>query len=168
MIHPARLHVDSSPLADLMTCASPAVTAAGNPCWELTCLGIPMVTIVAAANQAPVARTLRVAGASENAGEVDDAFDLRLPERVVAFWWTALDAVAWRYAAGAWIEQRAIETNSMRAPDLLHTLEDYAAEMRQFPYTRSFEAVESLARVRGAAAGLDATECFMLVREFVR
>ena len=66
-----------------MTKASLAVTAAGTTCWELACLGIPMVTVVAAANQVPVARTLRAAGASEYAGEVDDALDARLRERVV-------------------------------------------------------------------------------------
>ena len=78
----AHLHVDPSPLADLMARASLAVTAAGSTCWELACLGIPMVTVVAAANQAPAARTLRTAGASEDAGEVDDALDVRLRERV--------------------------------------------------------------------------------------
>ena len=79
----ACLHVDPSPLADLMARASLAVTAAGSTCWELACLGIPMVTVVAAANQVPSARTLRTAGASEDAGEVDDALDIRLRERVV-------------------------------------------------------------------------------------
>lgn len=78
-----RLHVDPSPLSDLMARASLAVTAAGSTCLELACLGIPMVTVVAAANQVPTARTLRKAGASEDAGEVDDSLDVRLRERVV-------------------------------------------------------------------------------------
>ncbi|MCY4237604.1 MAG: PIG-L family deacetylase [Rhodospirillaceae bacterium] len=47
-------------------------------------------------------------------------------------------------------------------------LEAYAAEMRPFPHARSREAVEALARVRGAAVGLAAAECFMVVREVVR
>ena len=47
-------------------------------------------------------------------------------------------------------------------------LEAYAEEMRPFPHARSFEAVEALARVRGASAGLNAAECFMVVREIVR
>ena len=47
-------------------------------------------------------------------------------------------------------------------------LEAYAAEMRPFPHARSFEAVEALARVRGASVGLEAAECFMVVREIVR
>ena len=79
----ACLHVDASPLAYLMSRASLAVTTAGTTCWELACLGIPMVTVVAAANQAPVARTLQAAGASENAGEVDQEFDVRLRKMVI-------------------------------------------------------------------------------------
>ena len=47
-------------------------------------------------------------------------------------------------------------------------LEAYEAEMRPFPHARSFEAIDALARVRGAAAGLKAAECFMVVREVVR
>ena len=50
----------------------------------------------------------------------------------------------------------------------LRALEAYAAEMRPFPHARSFEAVEALARVRGASVGLEAAECFMVVRELVR
>ena len=50
----------------------------------------------------------------------------------------------------------------------LRALEAYAAEMRPFPHPRSFEAVEALARVRGASVGLAAAECFMVVRELVR
>ena len=81
---PARLHVDPPQLVDLMGRAALAVTAAGSTCWELACLGVPMVTVVAAANQIPVDRTLREAGASASAGAADDALDARLYERVVA------------------------------------------------------------------------------------
>ena len=80
---PSHLHVDPSPLASLMTRASLAVTTAGSTCWELACLGVPMVTVVAAANQAPVARTLLAAGAGGSAGGVDDALDVHLREQVV-------------------------------------------------------------------------------------
>ena len=47
----------------------------------------------------------------------------------------------------------------------LRALEAYSSEMRPFPHARSFEAVDALARVRGASAGLEAAECFMVVRE---
>ena len=80
----AHLHVDPSPIANLMSRVSLAVTAAGSTCWELACLGVPMVTVVAAANQIPVDRTLREAGASASAGAVDDALDARLRDTVVA------------------------------------------------------------------------------------
>ena len=81
---PAHLHVNPSRHTDLMGRASLAVTAAGSTCWELACLGVPMVTVVTAANQVSVERTLREAGASATAGAVDDALDARLRERVVA------------------------------------------------------------------------------------
>ena len=78
----ACVHVDPSPLPELMSRAALAVTAAGTTCWELACLGIPMITVVAAPNQIPVSRTLHAAGASEDAGEVDDALRFRVRERV--------------------------------------------------------------------------------------
>ncbi len=80
---PSHLHVDPAPLASLMARASLAVTAAGSTCWELACLGVPMVTVVAAPNQAPVARTLMAAGAGGSVGDVDDTLDMRLREQVV-------------------------------------------------------------------------------------
>jgi LmbE family N-acetylglucosaminyl deacetylase len=43
-------------------------------------------------------------------------------------------------------------------------LEAYASEMRPFPHARSIDAVEALARLRGAHAGLSAAEAFMAVR----
>ena len=81
---PARLHVDPPQLVGLMRGAALAVTAAGSTCWELACLGVPMVTVVAAANQVSVDRTLREAGASAGAGALDDTLDARLRETVVA------------------------------------------------------------------------------------
>ena len=40
----------------------------------------------------------------------------------------------------------------------------YEQEMGDFPFPRSIAAVESLARVRGAASGFEAAEAFMLLR----
>ena len=80
---PSRLQIDPSPLETLMIGASLAVTAAGSTCWELACLGVPMVTVVAAPNQASVARTLMVAGAGGSVGGVDDTLDRRLREQVI-------------------------------------------------------------------------------------
>jgi LmbE family N-acetylglucosaminyl deacetylase len=44
-------------------------------------------------------------------------------------------------------------------------LEAYAKEMRPFPHARSREAVEALARWRGATVGLEAAEGFDIIRE---
>ena len=43
-------------------------------------------------------------------------------------------------------------------------LEAYQSEMRAFPHPRSFEAVEHLARLRGAHSGCNAAEAFVLYR----
>jgi len=44
-------------------------------------------------------------------------------------------------------------------------LEAYASEMRPWPHARSIEAVEHLARWRGAQVGVKAAEAFCLLRE---
>jgi len=49
----------------------------------------------------------------------------------------------------------------------LDALACYGDEMRPFPHPRSREAIEALARSRGAASGLAAAEAFMVVREIV-
>ncbi len=46
-------------------------------------------------------------------------------------------------------------------------LEAYAGEMRPFPHARSIEALEHLARWRGASAGMAAAEAFQLARALV-
>jgi LmbE family N-acetylglucosaminyl deacetylase len=49
----------------------------------------------------------------------------------------------------------------------LAALREYAAEMRAFPHPRSIEAVEHLARWRGAMAGVAAAEAFVAGRHIV-
>lgn len=49
----------------------------------------------------------------------------------------------------------------------LEALRAYAPEMRSFPHPRSMEAVEYLARWRGATVGCAAAEAFMLGRNIV-
>jgi N-acetylglucosamine malate deacetylase 1 len=49
----------------------------------------------------------------------------------------------------------------------LEALHAYAPEMRSFPHPRSIEAVEHLARWRGATVGCAAAEAFMLGRAIV-
>lgn len=50
----------------------------------------------------------------------------------------------------------------------LEALRCYHAEMRPFPHARSIEAVEALARLRGAQAGMAAAEAFSLIRRLWR
>lgn len=46
----------------------------------------------------------------------------------------------------------------------VHSLSIYESEFQQFPFPRSITAVESLARVRGAASGFAAAEAFEVIR----
>jgi N-acetylglucosamine malate deacetylase 1 len=41
----------------------------------------------------------------------------------------------------------------------------YASEMNEFPFPRSVEAIQALARLRGASSGFQAAEAFQLLRE---
>lgn len=50
-------------------------------------------------------------------------------------------------------------------PKKLAALETYQKEMRPWPHPRSIQAVEHLARWRGATAGVEMAEAFMLLRE---
>ena len=73
----------------------------------------------------------------------------------------------WQTSGGTFRPQRWVDVEPyLRCKR--RALEAYATEMRPFPHARSFEAVEALARVRGASVGLEAAECFMVVRELVR
>lgn len=47
-------------------------------------------------------------------------------------------------------------------------LDVYKSEIRTFPHSRSIEAVEALARWRGATAGVCMAEAFMLGRDIIR
>ena len=50
----------------------------------------------------------------------------------------------------------------------LSALNEYRAEMRAFPHARSLEAVEALARWRGASVGVSAAEAFVLGRRILK
>jgi LmbE family N-acetylglucosaminyl deacetylase len=54
---------------------------------------------------------------------------------------------------------------SAQWPRKRQALEAYAAEMRPWPHARSLEAVEHLARWRGAQVGVEAAEAFCLLRQ---
>jgi len=54
---------------------------------------------------------------------------------------------------------------SAQWPRKREALEAYASEMRPWPHARSIEAVEHLARWRGAQVGVEAAEAFYLLRQ---
>jgi N-acetylglucosamine malate deacetylase 1 len=49
----------------------------------------------------------------------------------------------------------------------LEALRAYSEELREFPHPRSLEAIEALARWRGATAGVRAAEAFLLGRSLI-
>ena len=49
----------------------------------------------------------------------------------------------------------------------LEAMEYYKTELREFPHPRSVEGLELLARERGLGIGVEAAECFQLIREIV-
>ena len=50
----------------------------------------------------------------------------------------------------------------------LKAMAEYKSELKEFPHPRSLEAISALAKIRGAAVGVEAAEAFMLVREIER
>ena len=54
---------------------------------------------------------------------------------------------------------------SLFIKDKLQAMEIYASEIRPYPFPRSYDAIRSLATVRGAASGFEAAEAFMLLKE---
>ena len=56
---------------------------------------------------------------------------------------------------------------SAQWPRKREALEAYASEMRPWPHARSIQAVEHLARWRGAQVGVEAAEAFCLLRQLM-
>lgn len=57
---------------------------------------------------------------------------------------------------------------SATLPRKIEALKAYQSELRPFPHPRSLEAIESLARWRGATVGIHAAEAFILGRKIIR
>ena len=71
----------------------------------------------------------------------------------------------WAYGAAALHFQPNVFFDiSAWLPRKIAALDAYAEEMRPFPHSRSIEAVQALARWRGASVGLAAAEAFSLMR----
>ena len=63
-----RIVVNAQNMAELLTWADVAVSAAGSTAWELACMGLPAALIVVAENQAGIAAALAREGVSLNLG----------------------------------------------------------------------------------------------------
>jgi len=59
----ARLHVQTSRMAELMAAADCAITTGGSISWERCCLGLPALVTVVSPDQVPIAEALAAAGA---------------------------------------------------------------------------------------------------------
>lgn len=62
------LHVQTSRMAELMTCADLAISAGGSATWERCTLGLPSLVTILAANQAAIAEAVAATGAHKLLG----------------------------------------------------------------------------------------------------
>jgi N-acetylglucosamine malate deacetylase 1 len=73
----------------------------------------------------------------------------------------------WRFDPGVGFEPNSFLDVTDYLQRKLAALRAYAGEMRPFPHSRSLEAVEAQARLRGAQAGFQAAEAFQLARRIL-
>ena len=76
-----------------------------------------------------------------------------------------VSSTEWAPAADAQFRPDRFVGISEQLDRKLAALRCYESEMRPAPHARSLEAVEALARVRGASVGLEAAEAFAVIRE---
>lgn len=71
---PGRIEVlrDVRHMAELMAWADLAIIGAGTTCWEMCCLGLPAMLVIAAENQKRSAERLHTLGVAVNAGRAED------------------------------------------------------------------------------------------------
>lgn len=83
--HQVELLVNPPNLPDLMRHAHVAISASGSSCWELACLGLPMILIITADNQRGVAAKLDELGIAEVLGWHEDFPAADTLARITAF-----------------------------------------------------------------------------------
>jgi LmbE family N-acetylglucosaminyl deacetylase len=83
--------------------------------------------------------------------------------------WETLSSTEWNSPAVGppFMPQRYVELTPAHLDRKLASLQCYQKEMRPFPHPRSFEAVQALARLRGAQSGLNLAEAFTVLRHIV-
>lgn len=113
------------------------------------------------------------------------AFDLNVDHRLLAeavvvatrpaagagvravYGFEVLSSTEWAFSsAGTFRPQRFVDI-SAQLDRKCEALACYADEMRDFPHPRSEKAVRALAAYRGATAGVEAAEAFVVYREIV-
>jgi len=67
--HEVSILRDVTDMAVHMVWADLSINAGGSTCWELCCLGVPMITLVTSGDQAMISRTLEEHGCARNLGE---------------------------------------------------------------------------------------------------
>jgi LmbE family N-acetylglucosaminyl deacetylase len=77
-------------------------------------------------------------------------------------------STGWRAGAGRAFEPNYFVDVSATLESKRRALSAYSVEMRAWPHPRSLEAVEALARWRGATVGVEAAEAFVLGRAVIR
>ncbi|RZJ01612.1 MAG: PIG-L family deacetylase [Brevundimonas sp.] len=78
-----------------------------------------------------------------------------------------LSATEWNFAAPAFRPSRFVDISETLEVKMA-AIECYAAEMRDFPHTRSREGVRALATLRGVNVGVAAAEAFVTLRQIDR
>lgn len=101
--------MDAAGVAQAMSEADLAITAAGSTVWELCCLGLPAVVWPVAENQRPIAEALEAAGAAVAVDGLQEAVEaarelMKSPERRAR-----LSAAAWKLVDGRGAERVAGE-----------------------------------------------------------
>ena len=79
-----QLLTEVSDMAELMSWADVAVSAAGSTCWELALMGLPALLIILAENQAGIAHGLEEAGVAVNLGWCSQLSDSALAESLTS------------------------------------------------------------------------------------
>ncbi|EQA36690.1 N-acetylglucosaminylphosphatidylinositol deacetylase [Leptospira inadai serovar Lyme str. 10] len=72
-----------------------------------------------------------------------------------------------RNSAGNFTPNYFVSLSERQLQKKLSALAEYRSEMREFPHARSLEAVEALAKWRGASIGFPSAESFVLGRKIV-
>ena len=78
-----QLVIESADMPQLMAWADIAINAGGSTCWELCCLGVPMIIMVTSQDQALIGSGLEWEGCAKNLGRWDIDTDVARFVRVV-------------------------------------------------------------------------------------